>query len=367
MSRNESSVDSIFGWIIAILVISGYFIFVSASLGLMAQKSITFFRIVFNQALFGVFGGTLALLISANIPYTFWRKAAFYIFVASVMITALVFIPQLSYSQGGARRWLAIGSFSFQPAELLKIGFVIYLSAWLASVKKKVTTFKYGLLPFAILLGITALVLITQPDTGTFAVIALAGTGMYIIAGAPWRYIAAIAGVGLSGVAALVVARPYAQERITAFLNPAHEPLGAGYQIRQSLIAIGSGEWFGRGLGQSIQKFNFLPEPVGDSIFAVFAEEWGFIGAMALLSLFMCFALRGLKIAADAPDQFATLLASGIIFLIVGQSFINIAAMLGVAPLTGMPLVFVSQGGTALLTAMGAVGIILNISRHRRT
>lgn len=366
MPHSSTDIDSIFAWITAALVFGGFFIFVSASLGLMAQETITFSRIVFNQALFGVIGGSITALIASKIPYKFWQKSSFYLFLLSVLVTALVFIPQLSITHGGARRWIALGSFSFQPAELLKIGFVMYLATLLAGAKKRVRTLKYGLLPLIILLGVVALVLLPQPDTGTFVVIALAGLGMYIVAGAPWWHIASLIGLGASGLTTLTLTTPYIRERITTFINPAGEPLGAGYQIRQSLIAIGSGEWLGRGLGQSIQKFNFLPEPIGDSIFAVFAEEWGFIGAILLLSLFLAFALRGLKIASRAPSQFARLLTSGIIFLIVGQSFINIAAMLGVAPLTGMPLIFVSQGGTAMMSALASVGIILNISRHQQ-
>lgn len=366
MSRGGKEIDSIFAWIVAILVIGGFFIFISASLGLMAQEKVAFSKVVFNQIFFGVLGGTVALLITTRIPYKYWRKYGFYLFCISLVISALVFVPQLGFSHGGARRWISIGSVSLQPAEILKLGFVIYLSAWFASVSKKIHTFKYGFLPLIILLGLVALILLPQPDTGTFLVISLTGIGMYIVAGAPWRYIFAIAGLGLFGFAGLIVSKPYIKERLLTFLHPASDPLGAGYQIQQSLIAIGSGQITGRGMGQSIQKFNFLPEPIGDSIFAVFAEEWGFIGVMLLLTLFLAFALRGLKIASRAPDHFSRLLVCGIIFLIAGQSFINMAAMLGLAPLTGMPLIFISKGGTALLFALASVGIILNVSKYQK-
>jgi cell division protein FtsW len=194
-------------------------------------------------------------------------------------------------------------------------------------------------------------------------VIGLTAIAMFIAAGARWTHIAALAATGAAGLASLAYVRPYIQERLLTFLNPATDPLGAGYQIKQSLIAVGSGKWFGRGFGQSIQKFNFVPEPVGDSIFAIFAEEWGFFGSVVLIALFIAFALRGYKIAADAKNPFAQLLVVGLVTLIAVQSFVNIAAMIGILPLTGLPLIFVSHGGTALFVALASVGIILNVSR----
>lgn len=364
---SSKSVDKIFAWIVAILVLGGFFIFISASLGLMAREGATFSRVAINQILFGLIGGGIALLVTANIRYKVWSKYAFYLFLGALLATALVYIPSLGVSYGGAQRWIDIGVASFQPAEFLKIGFVIYFATWLSGVKRKVDTFTYGLLPLLVLLLLVGLVLLPQPDTGTFMVIVVAGIGMYIVAGAPIRYIFSLFGLGTLLLGGLAFFQPYIRDRLMTFFNPASDPLGAGYQIQQSLIAIGSGQWFGRGMGQSIQKFNFLPEPIGDSIFAVYAEEWGFIGAALLLALFTAFALRGLRIAARAPSHFSRLLVSGIIFLIVGQSFLNVAAMLGLAPLTGMPLIFISQGGTALLFALASIGIVLNVSKYQRS
>lgn len=358
--------DTIFLWLTVALVAVGFFIFISASLGLYAREGIEFSRVIFNQIFFGIVLGALALYAMSRVHYKFWRKYAFYIFLASVLFTLLVFIPGVGFSHGGATRWISVGPFSIQPAEFLKIGFVIYFATWLSGIGNKVQTFLHGLLPLIILFVIIAIPLLLQPDTGTFLVIVATGLGMYIVAGGKWLHLGALTGSGILALGGLALIRPYLKARIMTFLDPSIDPTGAGYQIQQSLIAIGSGQWSGRGIGQSVQKFNYLPEPVGDSIFAVFAEEWGFIGSLLLIALFLAFALRGLKIASGAPTVFARLLVTGLILLMVVQSFINIASMLSIFPLTGMPLIFVSQGGTALLIALASVGIILNVSKYAK-
>lgn len=351
---------------VIILVVAGFFIFTSASLGLLAREGARFSSVAFSQLFFGIFLGAIALLVTSTIRYRFWRKYALYVFLASIVATLLVFIPGLGLELNGANRWLKIGSFSFQPAEFLKIGFVIYFAAWLSGIKNKLHTFTYGILPFIVLLCIVGAILLAQPDTGTLLVIIIAGAAMYISAGARWRDIFLLGALAVPLFALLAYIRPYIMERILTFMNPLSDPLNASYQIQQSLIAIGSGEMFGRGFGQSVQKFNFLPQPVGDSIFAVAAEEFGFIGSAILIFLFLFLAFRGLKIASRAPDYFGGLLVVGIVILIISQSFINIASMLGVLPLTGLPLLFVSHGGTALMVALAGIGIVLNVSKYQK-
>jgi cell division protein FtsW len=234
-------------------------------------------------------------------------------------------------------------------------------------VKEKITQLRYGIIPMMVISGITGAVMLSQPDTDTFAVMVLAAITMYFAAGGKFRHIAVVGLIGIALVAVLAFQRPYLMSRFKVFLNPANDPRGSGYQVQQSLIAIGSGQVFGRGFGQSIQKFNFLPEPVSDSIFAVAAEEFGFVGAVMLVLLMFVFALRGFRIATRAPDTFGGLLIVGIVILIITQSFLNIGSMLGIMPLSGLPLIFVSQGGTALLFALASVGIILNISRYQKS
>lgn len=361
------SIDKLFFALTGILVFLGFFIFTSASMGLLARGDITISRIAFNQLFFGLILGSIALLITLRIDYAIWHKYSFYIFIGTIILTLLVFIPGVGFSHGGATRWLNLGPLSFQPSELLKLGFVFYFSAWLSGVKSHVESIKYGVLPLLGLFGIVGIILLLQPDTDTFLIIILTGLAMFVTAGARWSHIVSLGVVAVVGIGSLALIKPYIKERLMTFLNPASDPLGAGYQIQQSLIAIGSGKLTGRGFGQSVQKFNFLPEPVGDSIFAVFAEEWGFIGSIILIGIFLAFGLRGLKIASEAPALFPKLVVTGIITMIVMQSFINIASMLGVFPLSGTPLIFVSQGGSALLVALASIGIVLNISRSKKT
>jgi len=310
--------------------------------------------------------GTIGLLLFSRIHHDHLRKYSIYIFLLSVAVTLLVFVPGIGFEFNGAKRWILLGSLSLQPAEFLKLGFVIYFAAWLSGIRDKLHTFNYSVIPFLVLISIIGLLLLAQPDTGTLLVIASAGFGMFVAGGARWRDIVTLAGISTLGAFLLVITRPYIMDRLLAFLDPSSDPLGSSYQIQQSLIAIGSGEWFGRGFGQSIQKFNFLPEPVGDSIFAVTAEEFGFIGSSIIIILFLTLALRGFKIARGAPDYFSGLVVTGIVILIISQSFINIASMLGVFPLTGLPLLFISHGGSALFFTLVSIGIILGISRYSK-
>lgn len=359
-------IDRVFLVAVLTLVVIGFFIFVSASLGLLARDGASFASVAFSQLFLGIILGLVALTITTNIHYRFWRKYAFYIFLFSAGAALLVFIPGFGFEHAGARRWLDFGLFSFQPAELLKIGFVIYFATWLSGMRNKINSFQFGLLPFLVIISIVAFIMLAQPDTGTFLVIFSAGIAMYIVAGARSRDIVILVLIALFGMALVAHTRPYVLDRLLTFVNPASDPLGSSYQLNQSLIAIGSGEIFGRGFGQSVQKFQYLPEPIGDSIFAVAAEEFGFVGAAALILLLLFIAYRGLMIAIRAPDYFSGLLAVGIVILIVAQSLANIASMLGVLPLTGLPLLFVSHGGTALFFALAEVGILLNISKYRR-
>jgi cell division protein FtsW len=252
---------------------------------------------------------------------------------------------------------------SVQPSELLKLAFVIYLAAWFSNSKNKAESLSRGFAPFAILTAVVGALLLKQPDTDTFLICVFAGLAIYLSAGGRWSHIFIIGAIGVAGLAVVAYERPYVMSRITTFLHPSDNSLGSGYQIQQSLIAIGSGGIFGRGFGQSVQKFNYLPEPIGDSIFAVAGEEFGFLGTVGLVFLFVFFAFRGLKIAAKTTDNFGRLLVVGIVIMIVSQAFVNMGAMVGVLPLSGITLPFVSHGGTALFATLAESGIILNISR----
>ncbi len=285
-------------------------------------------------------------------------------FVGALILTALVFVDALSYEAHGARRWLNIFGHSFQPAEALKIAFVLCLAWYYSTYHNKLGDARYALGGLVAMLGAAGVLLLAQPDTGTFVLIAAAGGAMSLAAGMRVRHMAMLLGAMLVAIAVLAFARPYVFDRITTFLDPTTDPHGSGYQIRQSLIAIGSGELVGRGFGQSIQKFNYLPEPMGDSIFSVAAEEFGFLGGIFIVLLFLIYAVRGLQIASRTPDRFGGLVVVGIVILVVMQAFMNMGSMLGLIPLTGAPLTFISHGGSALLFALLSTGIVLNISRY---
>ncbi|MFZ2620940.1 MAG: putative peptidoglycan glycosyltransferase FtsW [Minisyncoccia bacterium] len=351
---------------IFILVVVGYLIFSSASLGLLSKQSVKYANVAFTQTFFGLFLGTIACIITSQIDYKRYRKYSFYLFVLSVIITLLVFVPGIGVKLGGATRWIYVGPLSFQPSELLKIGFIIYFSAWLSSIKDKAQTFKYGFLPFVTLMAMIGAILLKQPDTDTFLIIVCAGLAIFLVGGGRWKYVFILGIVGVMGLGIIAFTRPYVMSRINTFINPSANALGSGYQIQQSLIAVGSGGMFGRGFGQSIQKFNVLPEPIGDSIYAVASEEFGFVGAVGIVLLFIFFTFRGLKIASQVPDGFGRLITVGIVILIVSQAFVNIAAMVGVLPLSGITLPFISHGGTALFMTLAEVGIVLNISKNKK-
>jgi len=361
----KNSIDKIFLGIVLALVVVGLIAFTSASLGILARNEKIFYDVIFKQYLFGFLGGIVAMYIGYKIPYKFFRKNSLILFILSIALTALVLVPGIGESHGGARRWINILGYSFQPVEFLKIGFIIYFSAWLSWAKAKVKDPLFSILPLVVLLGIIAGVLLKQPDTKSIILITITAIVMLFISGTPIKYLLGIFGVAIICFAILVSFTPYLKDRVNTFLNPNENARGASYQLQQSLIAVGSGGITGRGLGQSIQKFNYLPEPQGDSIFAVIGEELGFVGCAILICLYLSFALRGYRIAIrNAPDPFAKILVVGFITIITAQSFMNIASIIGVFPLTGVPLVFISHGGTALLLSMGMMGVVLNISKY---
>jgi len=340
-------------------------IFASAAFGLLARGGNNVSSIVFSHLVLGVGLGIVALIITASIDYRQWRRFAPHVFAAALVLTAAVFLPYIGASHGGGRRWIYIANFSLQPSEILKIGTIIMAAAYFSTIRAKAASLRYGLLGVFAILALPALILILQPDIGTFGVICIAVFSIFWMAGARIRDILLMVIIALIMLGGLIMVKDYARDRVMTFLHPATGAQTEGYQIRQSLIAIGSGGVLGRGWGQGIQKFSYLPEPMGDSIFAVAGEELGLIGTVTIVGLFLAFALRGFSIATHAPDLFGSLLATGISTYLVIEAFINIASMLGVAPLTGIPLTFISQGGSAILMSLASTGILLNISRHQ--
>jgi len=317
-----------------------------------------------HQFIFGVIPGLFVLYFVRKINYNFWKKISFPLFIISLIFLVLVFVPGFGSRIYGASRWLKLGSFSFQPSEMLKLSMIIYLAAWLESREEKVKDFYEGLVPFGAVVGLVSFLLIKQPDIGTLGIVIAISISIFFVSGAKMSHMGIIAFTGILALAALVKMEAYRMSRFLVFMHPELDPRGIGYQINQALLAIGSGGLLGVGLGHSLQKFNYLPEPVGDSIFAIIGEELGLIGCVALVALFVYMAILGLRIAKNAPDRFSKLTAVGIVTWIIFQAFVNIAAISGIMPLTGVPLPFISYGGTSIIFLLIGVGILLNISKY---
>lgn len=359
--------DKILFGIVAILVLFGFFMLASAFLGPAAKKAENFYSALSRQALIGLFGGGILFLITSFIPYTYWRKIALPLFLTSFFLTILVFEPHIGFEHANAKRWISIGPLFFQPSEFLKFGFLVYLSSWLVARKEDVTSFKHGLFPFLIIISFVGFILVMEPNISTLLIIGFTAVCLFFIAGGRFKHIA-VATIIATVILFLVVEMgpAHLKKRVNAFLNKDSDPQGQNYQLKQAEIAFGSGGIFGKGFGMSIQKFNYLPEPTGDSIFAIIGEEFGFIGTIGLIGLFLLFMQRGFLIATRAPDNFGRLLGSGIVIMVIIQSFMNMAAMTGIFPLTGLPLLFISQGGSALALVLAEIGVLVNISKYQK-
>ena len=323
------------------------------------------FYYVKRQLVFALLG-VAAMLVMLRIDYWAWKKVALYGLLACFGLLVLVLIPGVGVVRGGARSWLGIASLGIQPSEFMKLAMIIFMAKTLSSPDFRIQSFRHGLLPLLAVLGAAFGLIMLQPDLGTGAV--LLGATMMVIfsAGARLSHLAGLAAVGLVGFVGLIAAAPYRLQRITAFLDPWQDPLGAGYQAIQSLYAIGPGGLVGLGLGMSRQKYSYLPEPQTDFIFSIIAEELGFIGGAFVLVLFLLLVWRGMRTAITAPDSFGSLLAVGIVGMIAVQVIINIGVVTGMMPVTGITLPLVSAGGSSLTLMLTAIGILLNISRYAR-
>ena len=320
----------------------------------------------FRQSAYALVG-LFAWWFFSKLDYHFWKRWATTLLVIAGVLLVAVLIPGIGVESGGARRWISIAGQTLQASEFAKFALVIYLAYWFENKGHKIVDFYNTFLPFVVLLGVIFLLIMQQPDLGTAMSLSLAAGAMYMVAGATWGQVLSLVGAGLGSVLLLIKLEPYRLSRFLTFLNPGADPLGAGYHINQALLAIGSGGLIGVGLGRSRQKFNFLPEAASDSIFAVIGEELGMIGCLFLITLFVIVIWRGLLVARRAPDMFGRMLALGVTCWIGFQAVLNMGALVGLFPLTGIPLPFISLGGTSLVMILAASGILLNISKQTIT
>lgn len=362
--HKTASFDKPFFYATIMLFICGLLILSSASMAIAYKDhgSVSYYTL--RQLLLGGVLGMAALFTFQSIPYYKWRHFALSLMILSFILLALVFVPQLGHNAGGAQRWLQFGPVNFQPSEILKLGFIVYLASWLDARRKEVGSVSYGMMPFAVMITIIGVFLMMQPDFGTFGVIVATAGIMYFLGGGKISQMTVLCGFGAVMSYMLIHLATYRSNRLLVFLNPSIDPKGIGYQINQALIAIGSGGLWGLGFGRSLQKYNYLPEPMTDSIFAIFSEEMGFVGILVLIALFGFFFWRAVHIAKKAPDIFGRLLVLGLAANIMAQVFINMAAISGLLPLTGIALPFVSYGSSSLAITMAMTGIILNVSKY---
>lgn len=308
--------------------------------------------------------GIVSMLFTMNIDYHVWRKLAKPILLATLVLLGLVLVPGLGRVVNGARRWLGFGSLYLQPSEIAKLSMVLYCATSLARSQDKINSFMKGVVPnLAVLMLVFGLIL-KEPDLGTALAIGATVFILLFSAGAKVTHLASLGLTGVAGVVVAILVEPYRLKRLIAFSDPWADPLNTGYHIIQSLYAIGSGGLFGVGLGRSREKFLYLPEPHTDFIFAILGEELGLIGTLAVILLFFLFAWRGYKVAISAPDVYGSLLAAGLTTMITIQALMNIAVVTASMPVTGIPLPFLSFGGSALIFTLSGVGILLNISRY---
>lgn len=362
----SGAADRVFLVYTAILVVFGLVALVSASGPMGYAKFQDHYFFVKRQLLFGLIPGLIAFIFFAKVNIKFIHKYSMAFYGLSIVLLCLVFLPGLGITLNNSRSWLQIGGFSFQPSELAKLTVSILLAYLLTVKERNWDDWQGSILPVLSVVAPALLLVLLQPDLGTASIICAIIFVMLYIARVPSRYLVMMGLAGVLAFVILVLVAPYRTQRLTTFLHPELDPKGVGYHINQAFLAVGSGGFWGLGYGNSRQKFQYLPEVNADSIYAIIAEEMGFVISTGLVILILLISYRGFKIARGAPDMFSGLLVSGIMVWFTLQAFLNIGAMVGALPLTGVPLPFVSHGGSAMITMFAAFGIVANVSKQAK-
>ncbi len=347
-----------------VLIIFGLIVLSSAGIVEGQKKFGSSYYYLNHQLLYGILPGLVLMFLFSRLDYKFWKKISLLVLMGALALMVMVFMPHFGYGLKGATRWLNLGPLSFQPSEVLKLALVIYFAAWFGNRDDRIRNWAYGMIPFFVVLGFSGLLLLLQPDVGTLLIVTAITLSMYFFGGANLKHLGVIILLLVVGLSIAVYAEPYRFNRVKAFLDPSVDPQGISYQINQSLISIGSGGLFGVGFGHSTQKFGFLPEVVNDSIFAVIAEELGLVGSIFTIGLFLILLTLLISVAKNVGDKFGKLLVMGVAVWVTGQAFLNIAAVSGIAPLTGITLPFISYGGTAMMVLLAGMGIVLNVAKR---
>ena len=348
-----------------ILIVFGIIMIYSSSSIWAEYKFNDAFKYVKNQALFA-FIGTFLMIIISKIDYKFYYNKASQIFLISIILLVLVLIPGIWSVRNGSRSWFGIGSFGVQPSEFAKLSLIILASKYLTKSNKFVKDIKKGVIPILALLFLVFGLIMLQPDFGTGMIIVVSILSLLYIAGVNIKFFIGLGLLGVIGITFLILIAPYRMDRITSFVDPWNDPLGTGFQIIQSLYAIGPGGLLGMGFLKSRQKQFYLPEPQTDFIFSIISEEFGVLGVVIVTSLFVSILYLGITIALTSKDSFAKSLAFGLLFHMLIQAVMTLAVVIGLIPVTGVTLPFLSYGGSSLLISMASIGIILSIARYQR-
>jgi cell division protein FtsW len=356
--------DKLLLFFIISLVAIGLFVLASASIVKSQGDFQENYHYLKQQIMFGVLVGALFFFIGFKIKYIFWRRIVIVLFLISLIGLSLLFLPSFGIERGGATRWINIGGQSFQPSEFVKIFFIMYIAAWLSGRSKNINSISKTVIPFIVLNGAIGVLFLLQPDMGSLLIIYVCSGLLFVLSGLNLRIITALLIIAIILVSILAISSDYRKDRILSFLNPDSNPLDESYQSRQALIGLGAGGVFGRGYGQGIQKTGYLPESIGDSIFVILVEELGMVGGISLIIIFLAIGFRGFNVAKMAPDEFSRLLSAGITLLIVCQALINIMAISGLVPLTGLTLPLVSHGSSSYIASLFGLGVLMNISTH---
>jgi len=351
--------------IVALIVVFGLVMLSSVS-GAVSYARFGSTYVYFNRQLFGLVMGLAFFYVASRLDYHRYKGLALPLLIISLGLLMIVFVPGLAGGWGNARSWVSIFGFSLQPSELVKITFLLYLAAWIDTRNRDLRDLHQGTAPFLILLGVITALMLSQPDTGTLFIILAISLSVYFVGGGNVKHIFYIIIAGLVGLFLIVQISPWQLDRYRCFFDHTYSPQDVCYQINQSLIAVGSGGFWGKGFGNSRQKFSYLPEVQGDAIFPVIAEEMGMVTGMILISLFAYLFYRGYLISKRAPDRYGKLLAIGIVTWFALQAFVNIGGVINLIPMTGVPLPFISYGGSAMMAALAAAGILINISKQTK-
>lgn len=358
MSRIKTSLPSNFLLVLSILSFVGlFFVFEASTAESFAIYGNQHHFLVRQLMWFGV--GVIGFLLASFMPIKIWHKIAPIIYIFLLIVLGLTLVPSIGMELNAAKRWIDVGFTSVQPVEFFKLGLVIFFSSWMSKHQR--------ILPFVFLISLPAIILLLQPDIGSMLVLLMIAGGIYFTSGGDVKKFLPIVGVGLAFLVIAIVASPYRLRRVKTFFNPQSDPLGASFQIRQITLALGSGGWFGKGLGNSQQKNAFIPEASSDSIFSIVAEETGFVGSMVIIAIYVYIFYLIYKIALEQePQSFEQLLAVGVLTWIAGQTVLNLGSIVALVPLTGLPLPLFSYGGSSLVTVLFGAGLVYKIARIKK-